>query len=140
MREQRIRLEHHADIALNGRLLGHVLAAYEDPALAHMFEPGNQPQRRGLAAAAGAEQGDQRALRNAEGHVVDGNYLAVLFGDALEDQRALRVGSTHDSTFKEKTGAGAAPSTRSTRRSRRLPTKLCAASTITNMTTIRALE
>src|SRR5690606_24230558 len=60
MGEQRVILEHHADAALfrcqGEAAAGNDLAGQLDLALLHGFEPGDGPQRGGLAAAGGAEQ------------------------------------------------------------------------------------
>ncbi len=91
VREQRIRLEHHADVALVGRAQRHVLAADQHAPARHRFESGNHPQRRRLAAARGAEQRDEFALRDLERHVVDGGHVAVFLGDAFEDDAACGI-------------------------------------------------
>ena len=50
VREQRIGLEHHADIALVGFQPGDVLAADDDLAGGRLLEAGNHPEHGGLAA------------------------------------------------------------------------------------------
>ena len=66
MREQRVGLEHHGDVAPRHRQPRHVLAVDQDlPAACHL-QPRDQAQRGGLAAAGGSEQGDQRAGRDGE--------------------------------------------------------------------------
>jgi hypothetical protein len=84
MREQRVGLEHHRDVAIGGRELGDVLAADQDLALAGDLEPGNHAQGRGLAAAGRAEQGDERAGLDGEVDVVDRRHRAVAHGDVAE--------------------------------------------------------
>ena len=51
VREQAVRLEDHPHVALVGRDLGEVLAAHLDRAGRGLVEAGEDPQRRGLAAA-----------------------------------------------------------------------------------------
>ena len=57
-------LEDEADAAILRRLRGRVLVVDHDPAGIEVLEPGDRPQQRGLAAAAGPEQGGQRAVGN----------------------------------------------------------------------------
>ena len=74
--EQRIVLEHHVDRPAIGGNADHRLAGDGDLALVGLLEPGDQPQRGGLAAARRAEEGMERAARNLEGHRVDRGDLA----------------------------------------------------------------
>src|SRR5205823_4931904 len=46
-----------------------------------VLEPGDHPQGRGLAASGRAEQGEERALRDRQGEVVDGGEGAERLGD-----------------------------------------------------------
>jgi len=66
MREERVVLEHHADVACFGRkqltALAHDLAIKRDLARLNRFETGNAAQHRGLAATARAEETADRAL------------------------------------------------------------------------------
>ncbi len=65
--EQRVGLEHHADIALLDRHRRHVLAVEQHPAAGiRQFEAGDDAQHRGLAAAGGAEQHQRFAARDVE--------------------------------------------------------------------------
>jgi len=59
--EQRVVLEHEAHVALTHMHVGGVFAAEQDVAVVGCFQPGDDAQQRGLAAARGAEQGDQFA-------------------------------------------------------------------------------
>ncbi len=58
MRKKRIRLEHHADIALVGRLPGDVLTADDHPSAVGLLQTRDQPQCRRFATAGWPEQGD----------------------------------------------------------------------------------
>ncbi|MCY1305147.1 hypothetical protein D9M70_549340 [compost metagenome] len=60
VREERIGLEHHRDVALIGRQHGHVLAADQDLAGGRVFEAGKHAQCCRLAAAGGSKQGHER--------------------------------------------------------------------------------
>ncbi|MNW70190.1 hypothetical protein D3C74_494080 [compost metagenome] len=62
MREQRIALEHEAEIPLFHRNLGVVLPAKHEIARFRIQESGDQPQRGRFAAAAGAEQREEMPL------------------------------------------------------------------------------
>jgi hypothetical protein len=76
-REQGVALEDGVDLALVGRGAGHVDPVEQDAPVGGLLEPGDQPQGGRLAAARGAEQGEELA----PGHVqVD----AVHGGDVLE--------------------------------------------------------
>ena len=55
-----------------------------DCALGDRLEPGDEPQARRLAAARGAEQGHEGAVRNAEREAVDRHHRAVALGDVGE--------------------------------------------------------
>ena len=59
MREQGIALEHGVELAFVRREGGDVLAVHEDGALVGLQETGNHPQEGRLAAAGGAEEGDE---------------------------------------------------------------------------------
>ncbi len=59
VREEAVRLEHHPGVATVGRHPGDVLAVDQHLAGVGVFEPGEHPQRGGLAAAGGAQQGEE---------------------------------------------------------------------------------
>src|SRR5450830_44587 len=59
VRKQRVRLEHHRQAACRRRCVGDVFAIDVDAAAVGCFEPGQQSQQGGFAAAGGAQQGDQ---------------------------------------------------------------------------------
>ena len=86
MREQRQRLEHHAEIALVRRHRRDVLAVEHDRAAGRLFEAGDHAQQRGLAAAGRAEQADECAVRHGEVDRVDRREVAELLGDVLDCQ------------------------------------------------------
>ena len=80
--EQGVALEHKTDVAL---LHGHVidpLPPNKNVSFRRHFQPGNHPQHRRLAAAAGTEQANQLSVVDREVHVVDGGNFAELFCDA----------------------------------------------------------
>ena len=97
MREQRIVLEHQADVALDGRQPGQVATAERDRARGRLQETGHQAQRRGLAAAAGAEQRNELALRDVKRQVFEHLGGAVVGGDRLECE-----GLGHEFTWPER--------------------------------------
>ena len=82
--EQRIGLEHEADIALLHRLGRGVLVAEEDAARGGGLEPGDEPQQRGLARARGPEQRDQLARADVERHVVERRVAREFLADVLD--------------------------------------------------------
>ncbi len=64
-------LENEADVALLDGLLRRILVAEEDRAFGRAFEPGDQPQQRGLAGAGGAEERNQFTRPDIEGNVFE---------------------------------------------------------------------
>jgi beta-glucosidase-like glycosyl hydrolase len=91
VREQRQRLEHHAELALVRRHVGEVLAIEQYASRRRRFEAGDQPQQRGLAAARRPEQADELAVRRREVDVVDGLHGAERLGDSEPDMLAQPV-------------------------------------------------
>ena len=94
VREQRVVLEDRVDVARVGRQAGDVGAAQLDRAGVGDREAGDQPQRRRLARAGGAEQREELALGDVEVDAVDGGEVAVALGQAAQadvGQRAARV-------------------------------------------------
>ncbi|MNK93904.1 hypothetical protein D3C87_1140880 [compost metagenome] len=86
VRKQRVRLEHHAQVALGGVHIGHVRAIEPDPPAARPVQAGNQPQQRGLAAARGAEQRDELAARHVEVDAAEHVVLAEALLQVVESQ------------------------------------------------------
>ena len=86
VREERVGLEHRVDVALVGAGRRDVGVADEDLAGGRRLEPRDHPQRRRLAAARGAEQREERALRDRQVEGVDGGELTERLGqpDELE--------------------------------------------------------
>ena len=75
--EEREALEHHGGVALRRREVGDVLAGDVDLSLGDLFETADHAQRRGLAAAARAEHGDELAVLDLGVEVDDGAHVAV---------------------------------------------------------------
>ena len=88
VREERVVLEDRVDVALVGRDAGDRLAVEEDLALGRLFEPGDHPQRRRLAAARRPEEAVERAPGDAQGHPVHRGHVA----ESLRDLEDLDVG------------------------------------------------
>ena len=78
VRVEGVVLEHHGDVAVLGRDLVDHPPADRDLALGDLLEPGHHPQQRGLAAARGADQDDELAVRDVD-------------LDAVQDVRAAEV-------------------------------------------------
>ena len=76
VRKQRVVLENRVDLAPVGRVIGHVAPVQHDAAGIGGFKPGDQPQHGGLAATRRPEQGDELALLQRKGHIVDGDDAA----------------------------------------------------------------
>ena len=85
MREERVGLEHHRDVAIGRRETGDIAVADGDLAGGRHFETGNHAERRGLATAGGAEEGDEFARFDMEVDVVHRlDVLAEDLGNAFE--------------------------------------------------------
>ena len=82
--EEGVALEDRVDVALVRGRAGDVLAADEDRAGGRVAEAGDHPQRRGLAAARRAEQGEELAARDVEVEVVDDGGAAEDLGQAAQ--------------------------------------------------------
>ena len=90
VRIQGIILEHQADAALFGGQLGHVVLAKEYLARRRLLQAADHIQRGALAAAGGAQQADQLAIRNFKIEVIDRDHLVRgLFVAAGEDFRQI---------------------------------------------------
>jgi hypothetical protein len=66
VRVERVGLEHHGQTALGGRHVGRVGAVDVDLASGHVLEPRDQAQKRGLAAARGADEDDELTVIDLE--------------------------------------------------------------------------
>jgi hypothetical protein len=79
--EQGVVLEDEADVApLDGEIVD-ALAADVDVAGGGHFQAGDHAEHGGLAAAAGAEEGDQLAVLDGQVDVLDGDHVAEALGD-----------------------------------------------------------
>jgi hypothetical protein len=76
-------LEDHAEAAGDRLDPGDIVPLYPDPATVGHFKAGEQSQRRGLAAAAGSEQGEHLAPLDREGEAIDGSDTIEAFGQIL---------------------------------------------------------
>ncbi|MGY3407375.1 hypothetical protein ACVWZV_003488 [Bradyrhizobium sp. GM5.1] len=96
MREQRVVLEHDADIALVRRHPGDVAAAEQDRSARWQDEAAEDAEQRRLAGAGGAEQGDELAGGDIEGHVVEGanGTIGLARGSDLDAFRSFVQRST----------------------------------------------
>ena len=86
MRKQRVILKNRADVSLVGAAAVHQRAVQPDLARGRLFEPGDHPQRRGLAAARGSKQRKKSAFRDPEGDSVDRQMPWILLRQVLEFQ------------------------------------------------------
>ena len=84
MRVERIRLEDHGDAALGRRQMVDNVAADADPAGGLVLEPGDDPQKRGLAAARGPEQHDELAVLDVEVDALEDIHLAEGLADGVD--------------------------------------------------------
>ncbi len=93
MREKRVGLENHRDIALIGRQHGHILVADQNATGRRMFEPRQHAQRRRFAATGGTEKCHQRAGFDGERKVGDGGEGAECLADILKGDGAGLYGN-----------------------------------------------
>ena len=85
--EERVVLEHEADVALPRRDAGDVAAVQRDAPVVDLGEAGDGAQERALAAAAGPEQDEELALLDLERDVVDDRlrwYRLVTWSSAID--------------------------------------------------------
>jgi len=76
VRVQRVVLEHHRHPPLVGRLCRDVALAQQDAAAVRLVQAGDERQGRGLAAARGSEERQERARGHIQAQVVDRADLA----------------------------------------------------------------
>ena len=81
---QRVILEHHRDVAVLGRQPVDDALADADGARAHLLEPGDEPQRRRLAAARRSDQHDELLVLDLEIEVDHGRNRPVRLADPLQ--------------------------------------------------------
>ena len=94
VREQRVVLEDHPEVAPVSRRARDGAAVEEDLAGVRLQEPGDEVQRRRLAGAARAEQRDEAAGRDLERHPVHGEDRAESLHQPLERQRRAGASPT----------------------------------------------
>ena len=80
--KEAVLLKHHAEVALRGGDRRDVLTADQHGAGIRLLEPGQDAQRRGLAAATGPEQADQLPRLDLEGEVAEGHRGTEFLADA----------------------------------------------------------
>src|SRR5579871_2572559 len=90
MTEERIVLKDEADVAVAGGLIGDVVFAGQNGPLVRIFQPGNDAQQGGLAAAGRAQQSNQRTFGHVERDVVERQKATEAFRHVLD-------GDTHSS-------------------------------------------
>ena len=71
-------LEHHHAVASGA---GDVFAIRQNLSTVRLVEAGDEVQKRGLAAAAGADEADEFPFANFHAHIVEGENLATLGGE-----------------------------------------------------------
>ncbi len=84
VRIQRVRLEHHRDVAVLGFDVVHDLLADRDRALCRFLEPRDHAQRSRLATARRSEQDEEPAVADLQGEIVYRHDVAESFGDVVE--------------------------------------------------------
>ncbi len=94
--EQRVGLEDDAVVALRRRQRGDVLAAQLDAPGGLRLQPGDDAQDGRLAAARGAEEADELALRDLQVDALQRDEVAELLADAGQSQKGGRGGEPDD--------------------------------------------
>ena len=89
MRIQRVALEHHGDVPVARRALGHIDPADRHGAAGHFLQAGDHAQERRLPAARGADEHDELAVGDLETDVVNGDDVA---GEHFRDPVEADVG------------------------------------------------
>jgi hypothetical protein len=84
VREQCVRLEHHADVAAPDRDVGDIIVADRDDALVGLDKARDDAQQRGLAGAGWAEKAGERAFREFGGDIGQDRCGAVGLGDGID--------------------------------------------------------
>ncbi len=92
MREQCVGLEHHVHRPPVGRHARDILTVEQDAPRARHLEAGKHAKKRSLAAAGGAQQREELALEDIEGHVVDGDEVAKALRHVLKADERNRAG------------------------------------------------
>ena len=87
MLESRVVLEDEADVATLRGEPGRVLAREQDLARVGPLEAGDDPQQSRLAGAAGPEHRRERALRDLERDIIDGEERAEALRDVADLDR-----------------------------------------------------
>jgi hypothetical protein len=82
--EQRVVLEHEADLALAHMGVGGVLAIQQHTPCVGLLQAGNDAQQRRLAAARGAEQRHQLTGGKVQRHIAQGGEVAEALVDVLD--------------------------------------------------------
>ena len=90
-RKKRVSLKDHADAALASRQVGHVFAVENYAASIRLFEPRDDAQDRGLAAAGSAEQNQRLTLCDIEADIVEHASLLESLAEALHTSRNPRL-------------------------------------------------
>src|SRR2546423_856428 len=86
MRIEGVALEDHGNVARARGKVGDVAVADRDRPAARLFEAGDHPEERRLAAARRADQYEELAAADGQGHVVDGRHVAGEdFADVVEN-------------------------------------------------------
>lgn len=84
MGEKGIALKHRVDGPLVGRQSGNILPVKQDLSACRQVESRDHSQRRRLAAARGAEEGDELTFVDVEAHIVDDKVVIIILGDVFE--------------------------------------------------------
>src|SRR5207302_1053704 len=95
VREQGVRLQHHADVAAVRRHVGDVLAVDDHAAAVRLFESCEQPQSCGFAAARRSQECHELTWREGQCQSIEGCRRRVLAREVFEpDLDARSTGAT----------------------------------------------
>src|SRR3954453_118870 len=94
MRVKRIILEDHRYIALGRFQVGDIALVEDDGTVAQLLEPGDARERGTLAAAGRPEQGQNLTVGDRYVQLVDGDDMAIAFGELLQRHACQPIPST----------------------------------------------
>src|SRR5581483_4392516 len=103
VREQRVVLEHRVHVSLVRRDLGHVDAVEQDLSLVGPLEPGDEPERGGLAASGGREGREELPRRHLQVDPGDGRYVGEPLHEIDQPNLASSNGRGEDTPAERKT-------------------------------------
>jgi hypothetical protein len=85
--EERVILEHEADVALLRGNVRDVAAVQRDAPVVDAGQTRNRAQQGALAAAAGTEENEELAVADVDRYVIDDGHALIALGDLVQSDR-----------------------------------------------------